>query len=130
MPGYIEFSEIGVTIACLTGAFGFIVLTWNVIKAIKEWIASLREPTDKRISKDEATLQDHEERITHLEECCSEVRGKLQSDWEFQQDEIEMNRLMLKSIKQLLKHDIDGNDTEGLKMMEDEIDNYLVEHAR
>ena len=126
---YLAFNEVGVTIACLAGAFTFVVLTWNAIKAIKEWIASLREPTNTRIREDEATLQDHEERITHLEECCSEVRGKLASDWEFQQDEIEMNRLMLKSIKQLLKHDIDGNDTEGLKAMEDEIDNYLVEHA-
>lgn len=126
---YLAFNEVGVTIACLAGAFTFVVLTWNAIKAIKEWIASLREPTNNRIREDEAVLQDHEERITHLEECCSEVRGKLQSDWQFQQDEIEMNRLMLKSIKQLLKHDIDGNDTDGLKAMENEIDSYLLEHT-
>lgn len=127
---YLTFNEVGVTIACLAGAFTFIVLTWNCIKAIKEWIASLREPTNERLSEGEETIKDHEKRITRLEECCDEVHGKLQSDWQFQQDEVEMNQLMLKSIKQLLKHSIDGDDTDGLKVMEDEIDDYLVKHAR
>lgn len=127
---YIAFNEVGVTIACLAGAFTFVVLTWNAIKAIKEWIASLREPTNERIDGTEETLKDHEGRISHLEECCSEVRGKLQSDWEWQRASSEKDELMLRSIKHLLKHSVDGNDTSGLVKMENEIDDYLIKHQQ
>ena len=71
-------------------------------------------------------IEDHEKRIKALEKCCDEVHGKLDGDWEFQQAEVEMNRLLLKSIKQLLKHAIDGNDTAGLEAVEGEIDDYLM----
>lgn len=119
---YIAFNEIGITVAVIGAAMAFVVLAWNAVRAIVDWRALAKRPTDQR-------MEDHEKRITALEECCAEVKGKLQSDWKFQQDEVEMNRLMLKSIKQLLKHSIDGDDVEGLKGMESEIDNYLVEHA-
>lgn len=120
---YLAFDEIGVTFAVLAIAMAFIVLVWNTVKAIHDWRTMAKKPTENRI-------EDHERRIAKLEECCDEVKGKLASDWEFQQDEIEMNRLMLKSIKQLLKHSIDGNDTDGLHKMEAEIDGYLVDHAQ
>ena len=120
---YLAFDEIGVTFAVLAIAMAFIVLVWNTVKAIHDWRIMAKKPTVNRID-------DHERRITRLEECCDEVKGKLASDWEFQQDEREMNRLMLKSIKQLLKHSIDGNDTDGLKKSEAEIDEYLVNHAQ
>ena len=127
---YLAFNEVGVTIACLAGAFTFIVLTWNAIKAIKEWIISLREPTNNRIDHDEEMLNDHEQRISHLEECCNEVTGKLQSDFQWQQDANEMNRLMLRSVKHLIQHAVDGNDTKKLEAMEQEIDEYLLTHTR
>jgi hypothetical protein len=120
---YLTFDEVGITVAVVGIALAFIVLVWNAVKAIHDWRLMAKKPTDDRI-------EDHERRITNLEHCCEEVHGKLQNDWQFQQDETEMNRLMLKSIKQLLKHSIDGNDTSGLKHMEDEIDNYLVDHAQ
>ena len=120
---YLTFDEVGITVAVVGIALAFIVLVWNAVKAIHDWRLLAKKPVDERI-------ENHEQRITHLETCCSEVQGKLQNDWQFQQDETEMNRLMLKSIKQLLKHSIDGNDTSGLKHMEDEIDNYLVDHAQ
>lgn len=120
---YFPYEHLGVTAAVFVAALAFLVLTWNAVKAIHDWRVLARKPTADRI-------EDHERRITHLEDCCTEVTGKLQNDWQFQQDETEMNRLMLKSIKQLLKHSIDGNDTRGLKAMEDEIDNYLVDHAQ
>ena len=120
---YLTFDEVGITIAVIAVALAFVVLVWNAVKAIHDWRQLAKKPTADRI-------EDHEQRITRLEECCSEVRGKLESDWEFQQDEMEMNRLVLKSIKQLLKHSLDGNDKEGLKSMEDEIDGYLLDHAK
>ena len=127
---YIAFNEVGVTIACLAGAFTFVVLTWNAIKAIKEWIASLREPTNERIDEDEAMLKDHEERITHLEECCDEVKGKLASDHKFQQEQAEVNKIVLKSLKSLLQHAVDGNDTKKLEQREQEIDKFLLDHMK
>lgn len=120
---YLAFDEIGITIAVIGSALAFVVLAWNAVKAIIDWRQLAKKPTDERI-------EDHERRISHLEECCDEVKGKLASDFEFQQDEMEMNRLVLKSIKQLLKHSIDGDDTDGLKAMEDEIDGYLLDHAK
>lgn len=127
---YLTFNEVGITIAVIAVACGFIALVWNAIKAIKEWIASLRKPTDDHISDVETQVEDHENRITKLEECCEEVRGKLQNDFLFQQDNIAVNQLMLKSIKRLLQHSIDGNDTAKLREMEQEIDDYLLKHAR
>lgn len=119
---YLTFDEVGITVAVIAVALAFIVLTWNAVKAIHDWRAMAKKPTADRI-------EDHEQRITHLEECCSEVRGKLQNDWEFQQDNIAVNQLMLKSIKRLLQHSIDGNDTAKLQEMEQEIDDYLLKHA-
>ena len=116
---YLAFDEIGITVAVIAVALAFVVLVWNAVKAIHDWRALAKKPTTDRI-------EDHEERIKALEKCCEEVHGKLDNDWEFQQAEVEMNRLLLKSIKQLLKHAIDGNDTAGLEAVEGEIDDYLM----
>ena len=120
---YLAFDEIGITVAVIGIALSFVVLTWNAIKAIHDWRTLAKKPTEDRIDN-------HERRITHLEECCEEVTGKLDSDWQYRQDEMEINKLMLKSIKHLLQHEIDGNDTASLVQMEADIDNWLVDHAK
>jgi hypothetical protein len=120
---YLTFDEVGITVAVIAVALAFIVLVWNAVKAIHDWRQLARKPDDDKFA-------DHEARIKHLEQCCTEATDKLQCDWEFQQDEKEFNRLMLSSIKQLLKHSLDGNDKDGLKKMEQEIDNYLLDHAQ
>lgn len=120
---YIEFNEIGVTFAVIVAAMTFVVLTWNAVRAILDWRALAKKPTSDRI-------EDHEQRIAHLEECCTEVRGKLESDYQWQQDASDMNKLMLRSIKHLIQHAVDGNDTRKLEAMEQEIDDYLLTHAR
>ena len=119
---YIAYDQLGITAAVMCAALAFVVLVWNAVKAIHDWRALAKKPTTDKI-------EDHEKRIVRLEECCEEVRGKLENDWEFQQTEVEMNRLMLKSIKQLLKHAIDGNDTAGLESVESEIDDYLMKKS-
>lgn len=117
-----EFSEIGITVAVIAGVMTFIVLTFNAVNAIHQWREMARKPqTDK--------IEDHERRIAHLEGCCTEVQSKLASDlYAFQRAE-EMNRLMLKSIKQLIAHSLDGNNTSGLKQVEQEVDDYLLKHV-
>lgn len=118
---YIAFDEIGITVAVIASAMAFILLVWNVVKAIHDWRMMARKPTSDRI-------EDHERRIKNLEECCDEVRGKLQADRKWQQAAAEKDELMLRSIKQLLKHSVGSNDTTELEEMESEIDDYLIKH--
>lgn len=127
---YIQFDEIGITFGVVAVAMTFIVLTWNVSKAIQDWRARSRKPTDDRIGEVEHKADDHERRITNLEECCEEVRGKLKSDWDFQQDEKDFNLIMLEAVGQLMKHALDGNDTDGLREVDEKIDKYLREKSQ
>ena len=128
--GYIPYESLGVTVAVIVAAMTFVVLTWNAVRAIVDWRKLAKKPTEDKFAATDERISDHEERISHLEECCSEVRGKLQSDWEWQQASAEKDELMLRSIKQLLKHSVDGNDTSGLIKMETEIDDYLIKHQQ
>ena len=123
MVHYLTFDEVGITIAVIAVALTFIVLTWNAVKAIHDWRQMARKP-------DEDRLEDHEKRIKRLEECCDEVRGKLQSDWQFQEEEKEFNVIMLEAVGQLMKHALDGNDKDGLKAADEKIDKYLREKSQ
>jgi len=123
MVHYLTFDEVGITIAVIAVALTFIVLTWNAVKAIHDWRTMARKP-------DEDRLDDHEQRIRTLEECCSEVRGKLQNDWQFQEEEKEFNVIMLEAVGQLMKHALDGNDKDGLKAADEKIDKYLREKSQ
>lgn len=127
---YLTFNEVGITIAVIAVAMTFIVLTWNTVKAIHDWRMSARKPTEERLQDDESRIENHEHRIKSLEECCSEVKGKLGADWQFQQEQAEVNRMVLKSLKSLLQHSIDGNDTAKLEKCEQEIDKFLLEHVK
>ena len=120
---YIAFNEVGITIAGIGAALAFVVLVWNAIKAIHDWRAMAKKPTDDVIA-------DHEQRITDLESCCSEVKGKLASDWQFQREQGEVNKMVLKSLKSLLQHAVDGNDTKNLEQREQEIDKFLLDHMK
>lgn len=120
---YLTFDEVGITIAVIAVALAFIVLTWNAVKAIHDWRTLAKKPTADRI-------EDHEHRITHLEECCDEVKGKLASDYQFQREQADVNRLVLKSLKSLLQHAVDGNDTDKLEQREHDIDKFLLDHMK
>jgi hypothetical protein len=120
---YIQFSEIGVTVAVIVAAMTFVVLTWNAVRAIIDWRTLAKKPTDDRIT-------DHEQRIAALEGCCGEVRGKLKADWDFQNDEKDFNLIMLEAVSQLMKHALDGNDTNGLREVDEKIDKYLREKSQ
>lgn len=122
MVHYLSFDEVGITIAVIGIALAFVVLVWNAVKAIHDWRMMAHKPTAE-------TLENHEVRIKSLEECCIEVRTKLDADWQWQQDEREMNSLMLRSIKQLLQHEVDNGDAQALRQIEAEIDDWLVQHA-
>ncbi len=127
---YIQFSEIGVTFAVIVAAMTFVVLTWNAVRAILDWRTLAKKPTDDRMSEQDGRIDDHEKRITALESCCEEVHGKLKADWDFKQEEKEFNVIMLEAVGQLMKHALDGNDTDGLKAADEKIDKYLREKSQ
>ena len=129
------YDEISTSILVIVAALGAFILFANALKAwheLRRPEVDLRDTVDEHqrtIQSDHARIDDHETRIAYLEGCCEEVHGKLQCDWEFQQAEVEMNRLLLKSIKQLIKHSLDDNDINGLTAVEGEIDDYLIKHT-
>ena len=127
---YIQFSEIGVTFVVIAAAMTFVVLTWNTVRAILDGRALAKKPTDDRMSEQDNRIADHEQRISNLESCCEEVHGKLKSDWDFQQDEKDFNLIMLEAVGQLMKHALDGNDTDGLREVDEKIDKYLREKSQ
>lgn len=127
---YIQFSEIGVTFVVIAAAMTFVILTWNTVRAILDGRALAKKPTDDRMSEQDNRIADHEQRITALESCCEEVHGKLQTDWKFQEEEKEFNVIMLEAVGQLMKHALDGNDTDGLKAADEKIDKYLREKSQ
>lgn len=127
---YIQFDEIGITFVVIAAAMTFVVLTWNTVRAILDGRALAKKPTDDRMSEQDNRIADHEQRITSLESCCEEVHGKLKSDWDFQQDEKDFNLIMLEAVGQLMKHALDGNDTDGLREVDEKIDKYLREKSQ
>lgn len=120
---YLTFDELGITVAVIATALAFVVLVWNAVKAIHDWRQLAKKPSEDR-------LADHEQRISHLEECCNEVTGKLNADWKFQEEEKEFNIIVLEAVGQLMKHALDGNDKDGLKAADEKIDKYLREKSQ
>lgn len=121
-----EYEQLQAFFVVLLGMCALIAAVSGACAAIVKFWRYAHKQSDENAEK----IGDHERRIVKLEECCEEVHGKLNSDYKFQQDEIEINQLMLKSIKRLMQHAVDGNDTSKLQQMEQEIDEYLLSHAR
>ena len=120
---YLTYDQIGITVAVIAAALAFVILVGNAVKTMAEWRQRATKPTDD-------TLADHEKRISDLEECCEEVQGKLKNDFKFQEEQAEVNRMVLKSLKSLLQHAVDGNDTKNLEQREQEIDKFLLDHMK
>ena len=119
-----EFEQIQAFFVVLLGGCALVAAISGACAAIVKFWRYAHKQSDENAEK----LEDHEKRITTLESCCEEVHGKLQNDWEWQQAEVEVNRLVLKSLKSLLQHEIDGNDKAKLEAREQEIDKYLIDH--
>lgn len=120
---YLPYDHVGITMAVIAIALTFIVLVWNAIKAIHDWRQLARRPTDD-------TLANHGDRLDRIENRLDGIDKKLAGDWEFRRQTTEMTALLLRSIKHLMQHAVDGNDTESLKEMEREIDNFLLKHMQ
>ena len=70
--------------------------------------------------KQNAVLEDHEKRISRLEE-------KTNNDYDDIQKLQKEMKMMLRAVVAIMKHEIDGNDTADLQKEQEAIDDYLFE---
>lgn len=93
----------------------------TAVLTLGEKYRTLRKPHDQRINKlaeheqkllhDYTELEEHEQRLCKMERDVCEV--------------LSQNRLMIKAVKTLLKHCIDGNDIAALRVEYGILDRYL-----
>lgn len=91
-------------IVVLAALLGFIVLVWNVIKAIREW----RKPSDD------------------LQSWRRDVDAKLNSDNNRLTDVETGISVILRSNLAMLSHEINGNSSDKLLQSQKEITDYLI----
>lgn len=89
----------------LIAIMGFLVLTGNVIKTIKEWRKPGMSEAEWRRDVDEKLDRDNK-RIASLEEG---------------------NKVVCRALIAMLSHDINGNSKEKLQAAMSELQNYLIE---
>lgn len=109
-----QYADLVTFVAIIIGIFSAVVLVNNTVKAIKELT---RPVSDLRLE------------IDKINERLDRVDEKLDNDYDMLEREKERNRLLLRSVRQLLVHEIDGNDVKGLNTLKDEIDDYLFKNA-
>lgn len=114
----ITYEQLTAFVVVLFGLLGAIVLIGNAAKVIIEWYKEHKGP-----------MSELETRVGFLEDRANRIDEKLQEDWKFRQDTLAFNKMLITSIKQLLQHEVDGNNISGLREMEREIDSYLNERA-
>lgn len=93
----------------------------TAVLTLNEKYQNWRKPHDQRATKikehdekllhDYTELEEHEQRLTKMERDVCEVLAQ--------------NRLMIKAVKTLLKHCIDGNDIAALRVEYSILDRYL-----
>ena len=79
-------------------------------------IGWLRQPE----ATQNAILQDHERRLKDLEQKTNSDYGAIQ---ELQTE----TKMMLKAVLAIMKHELDGNNTNDLEKARKSIENYLVD---
>lgn len=91
-------------VVVLAALLGFIVLVWNVIKAIREW----RKPSDD------------------MQAWRRDVDAKLNSDNNRLTDVETGINVILRSNLAMLSHEINGNSSDKLLQSQKEITDYLI----
>ncbi len=127
----VQFDDVTTFILMLIGLMTFIVLTFNVSQAIRTWRNQGKQPLQK-LEEEIHELQPQivpnlEDRLASIDRRLSRAEEKLDGDWEFRASTIEFNKLMLRTMKELIKHEVSGNDVSELRALEKEIDNFLVQ---
>ena len=116
-----SFDDVTTFFLVLLAVLAVIVLIGNATTAI----GKIKGKHDEPLEKVEHRVDDLEGRMVRVEE-------KLDNDWEFRQEEIDFNKLILQSMKQIVKHltkaSDDENERKQLESVETDIDRFLIEH--
>jgi hypothetical protein len=100
-----------ITLAIIGGALVLI----NFYNAIMNLVKNAKSPTDSL----EMRIEEIEKKISVYEERFGRDKARLDS---FD----EGNRVILKSLLAIMKHDIDGNNVEELKVTSKELQEYML----
>lgn len=111
MNTVIEFSFAQVLTIC-----GAIITLSTCVGVLGSWVKKAQEPNAKQ-----------NERLDRIEQRLDEHDKYFIKDRERFDDIERMMKLLIKSNRALLRHGIDGNTINELKLAEEDISNYLIE---
>jgi len=100
-----------ITLAIIGGALVLI----NFYNAIVQLVKTSKTPTDNL----ESRVDEIERRMSRYDEMFGRDKARLDS---FD----ESNRIILKSLLAIIKHDLDGNNTDALKLAQEDLQNYML----
>lgn len=100
-----------ITLAIIGGALVLI----NFYNAIVQLVKTSKTPTDNL----ETRVDEIERRMSRYDEMFGRDKARLDS---FD----ESNKIILKSLLAIIKHDIDGNNIDALKQAQEDLQNYML----
>ena len=109
--------QVGIFVLMVMAIMNFAILGinfWQKIREVKkphDDHVSMVQEHDEKLNHDFKSITDHEKRIQNIENDLTEVK--------------EQNNILISAVKQLLKHCIDGNDINMLKVEHGIMERYL-----
>lgn len=100
-----------ITLAIIGGALVLI----NFYNAIVQLVKTSKTPTDNL----ESRVDEIERRMSRYDDMFGRDKARLDS---FD----DSNRIILKSLLAIIKHDLDGNNTDALKQAQEDLQNYML----
>lgn len=124
------FEQVVTFVLILIALLGLVVLLSNVVNSVEKLKGKHDEPVDKLVKRVDGIQTD----VNGLQDRMETVEKKLDGDWEFRQDELEFNRVVLHSMRQILKAldklSDEAVDKDTLEEVDEEIDTYLINHQK
>lgn len=110
-------------IALIIGICGSIVTISAAIGVIIKALEKARAPEAEQNSR----LDDHEKRLNALDEVIEKFKQYFDNDDKRFAAIEKSNKITQSALLALLKHSLNGNDTESLKAAEKSIEEYLID---
>ena len=104
--------------------------TWQIIVSVCAGVITLLTLWEKIDGRKKVITEphtDHELRITKLEKTVDyEIRFK--RDLERLDNKDKSDKLMMKALLEIMRHEIDGNNTQKLKEVAEELNNFIFDN--
>lgn len=103
------------------------ICTWiTVVSAASSVVVNLVNKAKKPTADLEAMVKEHTKRLDENDEKFKEYDKHFKNDYDRFKELEDGNKIILKGMLALLKHSTDGNDLEGIKRVEDDLEEYLI----